>query len=372
MEAHLRENTKPIGIAPRYQIVLPERILEQVKYNQLKLVQKAGVTFSKTEEGYLKLYDDYNTILLRREPELTRMLETSSSQQYAREIILGFNGQEKSRRSQELAPEEERAMKKLKYLFDNLYRRQERTKAEQGEQLGIDYYKLSTVKESKGDLKAIPYIITNENDVPVRMISVTYTHLNSNGKVNKNDITIILAQHQRLLRLRKRCEVHQNCRTCVTRGPDVLETPGIKSKALPRRPGCDKCEVCRECKHCLDNVEIVMIIITPYTLKPSDMETINDIILSKVQVILFTWKELLIDPSDHFLVPQQTALSEQDAYKKLKEIGAEPGQMPIMAGDDAVARYNIWRPGTLVHIVRPNQYIPVSLTTQIHTYRIVK
>jgi DNA-directed RNA polymerase subunit H (RpoH/RPB5) len=115
-----------------------------------------------------------------------------------------------------------------------------------------------------------------------------------------------------------------------------------------------------------------MIIITPYALKPSDMETINDIILSKVQVILFTWDELLLDPSEHFLVPEQTALSEQDAHKKLKEIGAEPGQMPMMGSDDAIARYNAWRPGTLVHVVRPNQYIPVSLTTQIHTYRIVK
>jgi hypothetical protein len=129
------------------------------------------------------------------------MLETPSSRQYAREIILGFNGQEKSRRSQSLAPEEERAMKKLKYLFDDVYRRQERTKAEQGEKLGIDYYKLSTVKESKGDLKVIPYIISNENGVPTRMISVTYTHLNPNGKVNKNDITTILAQHQLLLTL---------------------------------------------------------------------------------------------------------------------------------------------------------------------------
>jgi DNA-directed RNA polymerase I, II, and III subunit RPABC1 len=86
----------------------------------------------------------------------------------------------------------------------------------------------------------------------------------------------------------------------------------------------------------------------------------------KYQIELFNTSELLVDITEHELVPKHVVLSDEDKQVLLKRYNLKESQLPRMLLADPISRYFGLHRGQVVKIIRPSE-----TAGRYVTYRIV-
>ena len=67
---------------------------------------------------------------------------------------------------------------------------------------------------------------------------------------------------------------------------------------------------------------------------------------------LFSENELLVDITEHYLVPQHIALSEGETKEVLDRLAIPADKLPRISIDDPICRYYGFKQGQVIKIIR--------------------
>lgn len=67
---------------------------------------------------------------------------------------------------------------------------------------------------------------------------------------------------------------------------------------------------------------------------------------------LFTENDLLVDITEHYLVPQHIALSESETKELLERLSIPADKLPRISINDPISRYYGFRQGQVIKIIR--------------------
>ena len=81
---------------------------------------------------------------------------------------------------------------------------------------------------------------------------------------------------------------------------------------------------------------------------------------------IFKISELMINITEHVLVPKHIVLTNQEGDKVLQSYCAKKKDMPLILSNDPMARYYNMKPGNIVKIIRSS-----TMTVEVPFYRIV-
>lgn len=109
------------------------------------------------------------------------------------------------------------------------------------------------------------------------------------------------------------------------------------------------------------------IIVVKVNLTPFAKTAIKELSQRAYRVEYFRDAELLIDITEHRLVPEHVVLSAQEKHELLKRYGLKPSQLPKIQIHDPVARYLGLSHGQVVKIVRPSETAGRYITYRICT-----
>lgn len=109
------------------------------------------------------------------------------------------------------------------------------------------------------------------------------------------------------------------------------------------------------------------IIVVKVNLTPFAKSAIKELSQRSYRVEYFRDAELLIDITEHRLVPEHVVLSPQEKHELLKRYGLKPSQLPKIQLHDPVARYLGLSHGQVVKIVRPSETAGRYITYRICT-----
>jgi DNA-directed RNA polymerase I, II, and III subunit RPABC1 len=109
------------------------------------------------------------------------------------------------------------------------------------------------------------------------------------------------------------------------------------------------------------------IIVVKVNLTPFAKSAIKELSQRAYRVEYFRDAELLIDITEHRLVPEHVLLSVQEKHELLKRYGLKPSQLPKIQLHDPVARYLGLSHGDVVKIVRPSETAGRYITYRICT-----
>jgi DNA-directed RNA polymerase I, II, and III subunit RPABC1 len=109
------------------------------------------------------------------------------------------------------------------------------------------------------------------------------------------------------------------------------------------------------------------IIVVKVALTPFAKSAIKELTQRNFRVEYFRDSELLIDITEHKLVPEHVVLSTQEKNELLRRYGLKPSQLPKIQLHDPVARYFGLSHGQVVKIVRPSETAGRYITYRICT-----
>ncbi|CAM9277356.1 unnamed protein product [Ectocarpus fasciculatus] len=109
------------------------------------------------------------------------------------------------------------------------------------------------------------------------------------------------------------------------------------------------------------------IIVVKVNLTPFAKSAIKELSQRAYRVEYFRDAELLIDITEHRLVPEHVVLSPMEKHELLKRYGLKPSQLPKIQIHDPVARYLGLSHGQVVKIVRPSETAGRYITYRICT-----
>lgn len=109
------------------------------------------------------------------------------------------------------------------------------------------------------------------------------------------------------------------------------------------------------------------IIVVKVSLTPFCKQAIKEMVQRGFRFEYFRDAELLIDITEHKLVPQHQVLTPQEKKELLNRYKLKPSQLPRIQVVDPVARYYGLSPGQVVKIVRPSETAGRYVTYRICT-----
>jgi DNA-directed RNA polymerase I, II, and III subunit RPABC1 len=105
-----------------------------------------------------------------------------------------------------------------------------------------------------------------------------------------------------------------------------------------------------------DQVSRCILILKEGTLTPMTRKSIDKLAAeSRLHVEIFTEKEVLINITEHELVPEHIPLSADDKKELLAKYGLEESHLPKILRHDPVVRYLGVQPGTVLKITRKSE-----------------
>lgn len=107
------------------------------------------------------------------------------------------------------------------------------------------------------------------------------------------------------------------------------------------------------------------IIVVKQNLTPFAKSAIKELTQRNFRVEYFRDNELLVDITEHRLVPEHILLNAQEKREVLKRYGLKPSQLPKIQVYDPVARYLGMSHGEVVKIVRPSETAGRYITYRI-------
>jgi DNA-directed RNA polymerase I, II, and III subunit RPABC1 len=107
------------------------------------------------------------------------------------------------------------------------------------------------------------------------------------------------------------------------------------------------------------------IIVVKQNLTPFAKSAIKELTQRNFRVEYFRDNELLVDITEHRLVPEHILLTAQEKREVLKRYGLKPSQLPKIQVYDPVARYLGMSHGEVVKIVRPSETAGRYITYRI-------
>uniref|UniRef100_A0A0K0DUE1 DNA-directed RNA polymerases I, II, and III subunit RPABC1 n=1 Tax=Strongyloides stercoralis TaxID=6248 RepID=A0A0K0DUE1_STRER len=96
------------------------------------------------------------------------------------------------------------------------------------------------------------------------------------------------------------------------------------------------------------------IIVVQNGITPSAKQCIVDM-ASKYTIEQFSENELVVNITEHELVPEHIVMTEEEKRELLKRYRVAPSQLPRMQVSDPIARYYGLKRGQVVKIVRPSE-----------------
>jgi DNA-directed RNA polymerase subunit H (RpoH/RPB5) len=96
------------------------------------------------------------------------------------------------------------------------------------------------------------------------------------------------------------------------------------------------------------------VIITAKQLSPPAVKHVSGLVAYNIQI--FLEEELGYDPTEHFLVPKHTPLTDDEQRLFLEKNSLSIDQLPIIRTDDVIIKYLGLRAGRIVKIERKNMY----------------
>eukprot|EP00607_Mallomonas_marina_P009281 CAMPEP_0182418748 /NCGR_PEP_ID=MMETSP1167-20130531/3124_1 /TAXON_ID=2988 /ORGANISM="Mallomonas Sp, Strain CCMP3275" /LENGTH=172 /DNA_ID=CAMNT_0024593107 /DNA_START=210 /DNA_END=728 /DNA_ORIENTATION=+ len=109
------------------------------------------------------------------------------------------------------------------------------------------------------------------------------------------------------------------------------------------------------------------IIVVKISLTPFSKQAIKEMVQRGFRFEYFRDAELLVDITEHKLVPQHVVLTPQEKKELLNRYKLKPSQLPRIQIVDPVARYYGLSPGQVVKIVRPSETAGRYITYRICT-----
>jgi DNA-directed RNA polymerase I, II, and III subunit RPABC1 len=107
------------------------------------------------------------------------------------------------------------------------------------------------------------------------------------------------------------------------------------------------------------------IIVAKVNLTPFARTAVKEISLRGYKLEYFTASELLVDITEHKLVPQHVVLTEDEKKELLDRYGLRPSQLPRIQVTDPIARYYGLKHEQVVKIVRPSETAGRYITYRI-------
>jgi len=107
------------------------------------------------------------------------------------------------------------------------------------------------------------------------------------------------------------------------------------------------------------------IIVVKISLTPFAKQAIREMSTRGYRVEYFKDAELLVDITEHKLVPQHVVLTNNEKTELLTRYGLKPSQLPRIQSQDPVARYLGLKATQVVKIVRPSETAGRYITYRI-------
>ena len=107
------------------------------------------------------------------------------------------------------------------------------------------------------------------------------------------------------------------------------------------------------------------IVVVRKDLTPFARQLIKEVALKEYRMEYFKESELLVDITEHKLVPEHFVLTDQQKKELLDRYGLKPSQLPRIQVTDPVARYFGLKPMEVVKIVRPSETAGRYITYRI-------
>lgn len=109
------------------------------------------------------------------------------------------------------------------------------------------------------------------------------------------------------------------------------------------------------------------IVIVKNNLTPFARQLIKEVALRGYRMEYFREMELLVDITEHKLVPEHIVLSQQQKQELLDRYRLKPSQLPRIQSTDPIARYLGLKPHQVVKIIRPSETAGRYITYRICT-----
>mmetsp|Transcript_4462 Transcript_4462/g.11590 ORF Transcript_4462/g.11590 Transcript_4462/m.11590 type:complete len:155 (-) Transcript_4462:1143-1607(-) len=97
------------------------------------------------------------------------------------------------------------------------------------------------------------------------------------------------------------------------------------------------------------------ILVVPTALTPFAKSALQDVFAPKFMIEQFQEQELIVNITEHVLVPKHEVLNAQQKETLLKRYRVKETQLPRIQLNDPIARYYGLQRGEVVRIVRPSQ-----------------